>query len=355
MNTSTALRPVAEFRTDLQKMQVQFQHALPAHIPVERFMRVLMTLVQRTPKLLNCTRQSLFNACMAAAQDGLLPDNNEGAIVPYRDEDSGNDEVARWMPMIAGVRKKVRNSGALRDWNVQVVYEGDEFDFELGDRPFIMHKPAKRGGRHRPVVAAYSIATYPDGTMSREVMNVDQLEDIRKLSRSKKGPWSNPTFYPEMCRKTVARLHSKQLPMSTDLDTLMRRDDDLYDFKRAREQGQAITDKQRPATISAALDYFGGESSRNGSQPEVEPEPPADDTPSVGGAVPGEPKTQAEYAAYARLMIENALDADKAQSWFSSKQQRDLRNRCMVMRELYEELAEELSAKTTSLRNQVVR
>jgi len=352
MTESRALKPVAEFRSDLGKMQEQFQHALPAHVPVERFMRVVMTLVQKTPKLLNCTRQSLFNACMAAAQDGLLPDNIEGAIVPYRDEDSGSDEVARWMPMVAGIRKKVRNSGALRDWNVQVVQEGDEFDFELGDRPFIKHKPAKRGGRNRPIIAAYSIATYPDGSMSREVMNADQIEDIRRLSRSKKGPWSNPVFYPEMARKTVARLHSKQLPMSTDLDTLLRRDDDLYDFKRARDQAREITDRQKPKSIAAALDFFGSEPSRNGSPPEeVEELPPIGEAPS---APPG-PKTQAEYATYARVAIANALDGDKLQQWFASEPERKLRGACGVMRELYEELAGDVVEKATYLRNQTVR
>jgi recombination protein RecT len=221
------------------------------------------------------------------------------------------------------------------------------------------------------VIAAYSIATFPDGTVSREIMNIDQIEDIRKLSRSKKGPWSNPIFYPEMCRKTVARLHSKQLPMSTDLDTLMRRDDDLYDFKGERERSKEITDR-RPRSVAAALDYFAGEPGRNGSpEPEALP-PPDDDVPPVGeppvpppgsaGPPPSgppqqsaEPKTQAEYMTYARRMIENALDHDKLQTWFASKAQRDLRAACMVMREVYEDLAFEMSTKVTSLRNQTVR
>jgi hypothetical protein len=37
-----------------------------------------------------------------------------------------------------------------------------------------------------------------------------------------------------MVRKTVARRHSKALPMSSDLDDLIRREDDLYELPDAR-------------------------------------------------------------------------------------------------------------------------
>jgi recombination protein RecT len=258
-HTSEMPLAVRTLRDDLGKMSEQFKFALPAHIPVERFVRVVMTAVQRNPKLLRCTRQSFFNACMSAASDGLLPDGREGAIVPYGDDEAGGSksENAQWLPMVAGIRKKVRNSGALTDWNVQVVQQGDEFDYALGDNPFIHHKPSPTGGRTRPVLFAYSIATYPDGTKSREVMNIDQIKDIQKKSKAKKGPWSDPIFYPEMCRKTVARLHSKQLPMSTDLDRLMQRDDALYDFSGARDQRKAVQAAPRPESVVAALDTFG--------------------------------------------------------------------------------------------------
>jgi recombination protein RecT len=250
---------IVSLRNDLEKMEEQFKYALPAHIPPARFIRVVMTAVQNAPKLLKCDRVSLFNACMKCAQDGLLPDGREAALVPFADDpDSGQakSDLVQYLPMIAGIRKKVRNSGLLRDWNVQVVQQGDQFDFQLGDDPFIHHKPSEKGGRARPVLFAYSIATYPDGTKSREVMNIDQIKDIQSKSKARRGPWSDPIFYPEMCRKTVAKLHAKQLPMSTDLDTLLRRDDELYDFKGERERAQRASDAKPPPSVGAALDVF---------------------------------------------------------------------------------------------------
>jgi RecT family len=103
---------IVALRNDLEKMETQFRFALPAHIPPARFMRVVMTAVQNNPKLLKCTRQSFFNACMKCAQDGLLPDGREAALVPFAEDDDGKAkaDLAQYMPMVAGIRKKVRNS-----------------------------------------------------------------------------------------------------------------------------------------------------------------------------------------------------------------------------------------------------
>lgn len=327
---SRAPSAVEVFRADLTKLEQQFASALPAHMPVERFMRVVMTAIQNNPTLLKCSRQSLFNACMKAAQDGLLPDGREGAIVPFDSEKGG--DTASWLPMIYGLRKKARNSGELSDWFAEVVHEGDEFEYQKGDNPFIFHRPAKTGGRTRPVTHAYSIAIYKDGSKSREVMNIDQIEEVRqRFSRAKKGPWSDPVLYPEMCRKTVARLHAKQLPMSTDLDTVLRRDDDLYDFQEARERG-----KQVAPNMAGALDYFAGQIP-----------PPADSAPAIDAepAKPAEgasvPKTAAQYREFFDGVIGHVqLTGDNADlaAWFASDNQRRLRNACAVLNEQTEEM-----------------
>jgi phage RecT family recombinase len=365
---------IKQLRADLTAMEAQFATALPPHIPAARFARVAMTAIQNAPKLLRCDRQSLFNALMKCAQDGLLPDGREAAIVPYGSDDEGraSADTAQYIPMVQGIRKKVRNSGALSDWNCQVVQEGDQFDYRLGDAPFIHHKPAMQGGRTRKVIAAYSIATFPDGTISREIMNSDQLEDVRRKSRAKKGPWNDPTFYPEMCRKTVARLHSKQLPMSTDLDRLMHRDDQLYDFDRARDEARKI---ERPGSAATALDWF-AQGGAPTPAPALVPSATASTKPAPDGNAsaaarvsdsqdpgavaasdhpnspvppPAHPKTEDEYRTYARGIIDEATSGDELEKWFRSDAQRKLRNAAGVTRETFEEVDGWVSAKCKSL------
>ena len=146
-------------RTELGAMLPEIQNALPAHISKEKFGRVAMTAIQGNPELLEVDRRSVWKACLQAAQDGLLPDGKEGAIVVRW---SPKGKMAAWQPMIAGVRKKAQNAGLISTWDVDAVYANDEFEYEKGDNPFIRHKPAltNRGA----LVAAYSIATLKDGS-----------------------------------------------------------------------------------------------------------------------------------------------------------------------------------------------
>jgi recombination protein RecT len=121
------------------------------------------------------------------------------------------------------------------------------------DSPFIKHKPSLDPDPGQ-VVAAYSVATLKSGEKSREVMTVAQINKVRAISKAKdSGPWV--AHYAEMCRKTVARRHSKVLPMSTDLDDLIRRDDALYDFegKSDKENPPANAAPPRPQITARAF------------------------------------------------------------------------------------------------------
>ncbi|MEY5098198.1 MAG: hypothetical protein RJA36_917 [Pseudomonadota bacterium] len=227
---STAL---VEIRSAVEKMAPQFKAALPAHVPVERFVRTTLTAVQTNQALLDADRRTLFAAATKAAQTGLLPDGREGAIVTFRRKD-GTVE-AQWMPMVAGIMKLVRNSGEISTWSVQAVYENDTFDFELGDNEHITHKPSLAG--RGKLIAVYSIVTMKDGEKSREVMSVEDVNAIRGRSRSKdSGPWV--TDFAEMAKKTVVRRHAKRLPLSTDIDGALREDDELFMPPAEAQQAQ---------------------------------------------------------------------------------------------------------------------
>lgn len=251
---SKNIATISDIRAEAAGMESQIVAALPAHIPVERFTRVVLTAVQNNPKLLECTRESFWSACIMAAQDGLLPDGRDGAIVPYKSS-------ARWMVMIGGIRKKVRNSGDIATWDVQAVFENDKFDYELGDSPRIYHKPTlDEPGK---LVAVYSIAVLKSGEISRDVMSVSAVEKIRGKAQYD-TVWKDPVFYPEMAKKTVARRHSKVLPMSTDLDDLIRRDDELYNLAGVSDavvkpQSGSMADKMAALASDASADPETGE------------------------------------------------------------------------------------------------
>ena len=271
MSKSTALTPLDEFRGTLDKMRPQFQMALPPHVNVEKFVRVVATAVQQSPDLLNCDKKSLYGAAMRCAQDGLLPDGREAALTKFGDK-------VQYMPMVGGILKKVRNSGDLLTISANVVYEKDHFDYILGDDEKIEHKPHIGGDPGKPILT-YAIAKTKDGGIYREVMTETQIQAVRNVSRAKNnGPWSGP-FADEMRKKTAIRRLSKRLPMSTDLEELIRADDDLYDLNQPQqtqaaqepkdvtgEAQQQAPSKRRPSALQKVAETAAGNGAEAGQQ-----------------------------------------------------------------------------------------
>lgn len=248
--------PSAEFRDQWTRQEQEITAALPPHIPVERFMRVVMTAVSASPDLLSADRRSLFESSMKAAQDGLLPDGRDGALVIFnaKVKENGKDiwiKKVQWMPMVGGILKKVRNSGELLTISAYVAYERDEFEYTLGDEESIVHRPCLEEDRGRPRLV-YAVAKTKDGGVYREIMTFKDVEKVRGVSRAKDtGPWKD--WWDEMAKKTVIRRLAKRLPMSSDLDDLIRRDDDLYDFQGKRADMEDMRRQLQAPSIQERL------------------------------------------------------------------------------------------------------
>jgi len=260
-----ALSPISQVRADLYKLEDQFKLALPSTIDPQRFIRVVLTALQQSPDLLKADRASLFAACMKCATDGLIPDGREAALVVYRMK---GVMVVQYLPMVTGILKKVRNSGELSTITAQIVYEHDQFKYWVDSKgEHIEHHPVVFGDRGAPI-GAYAIAQTKDGALYIEIMNEKQIQDVRGVSRAKDfGPWSGP-FADEMKRKTVIRRLSKRLPMSTDLEQVIHRDDELFDFTRkapaesglAAEINNGREISQEGDSVESLSDLLGGSS-----------------------------------------------------------------------------------------------
>ena len=67
-------------QSDTVKQQVAL--ALPNYLTPERMLRICVTSVNRNPKLLECTPESLLAAIMQASQKGIEPDGRHGHLIP---------------------------------------------------------------------------------------------------------------------------------------------------------------------------------------------------------------------------------------------------------------------------------
>lgn len=258
-------------RTEQFKQEIAA--ALPGNVTPERFVRIAITAVQKTPELVTCERNSVFRALLDCAADGLLPDGRDAAITAFKDRKTGG-KVAVYMPMIGGIRKVAGYSG----WTItaDVVYDGDEFDYWLGENPGLKHKPPKLGTKRGDIVGAYAVAADPSGRKLIEVMDRDEVEHVRTYSRSKdSGPWVND--YPEMCKKTVARRAYKKLPRR-DLDERARRLEERIDvdvdLPAIEESTMTAAEANAAAAAGAAQTASGQRQLRD--EPEVAKERPTD-------------------------------------------------------------------------------
>ncbi|MBO0715737.1 MAG: recombinase RecT [Rhizobiales bacterium] len=263
------VHPVVALRGYFEDRVDTFRNALPPHIKPERFIASVMTAVQINPDLLACDRRSLFLACVRCAQDGLLPDGTEAAIVPFKDK-------AQYMPMYQGLLKKFRNSGQFKWVNAGLVFEGEEFEHwidETGEH--FKHIPSNDNPQAK-VKRVYALATTKDGGSFIADLSMNDINKRRAMSRASRddAPWK--LWEHEMMKKTALRVLSKLVPKSSDLDAFIQRDEDEALGVDTRD---AIAD-QRELASGNLLDHFAGTESAQGTSP-------ADQAADSGAAASG--------------------------------------------------------------------
>lgn len=241
-----AIAPVDELRGTLKTMEPQFKAVLPSNVPPEKFTRVVMTAIQLRPELVNVDRRSLFGELLRCATDGLIPDGREATINTYGSK-------ARYLPMVAGILKKARNSGLIKHIDAIVVYENDFYEAWTDEKgPHFKHMRAR--GDRGSVRLTFAYATTQDGGLFHEEIDEKQMAAIEKISKAQTGPWKSD-FKDEMRRKSaIRRLAKYRLPSSSDLEETIKRDDDLYDLPGKNPDDKPEPQKDTPSRLKGIID-----------------------------------------------------------------------------------------------------
>jgi len=193
----------------------QIAKALPKHLTPDRFIRIAITALTKTPKLAQCTPASLFNCLLNLSQLGIEPDGRRAHLIPYGDQ-------ATLIIDYKGIVELVMRSGLVANIHADVICENDVFEYDRG--AITAHKIDFKKPRGN-VYAVYSICRFKDGTEKSEVMTRDEVESVRARSKAgKSGPWV--TDWNEMAKKTVFRRLSKWLTLSPEYRDALEVDDD---------------------------------------------------------------------------------------------------------------------------------
>lgn len=224
----------------LEERREQIAMALPRHLTPDRLIRVALNATIRTPKLLDCTQASLVGAIIECATLGLEPDClGQAWIIPY-------GQNATLIVGYKGLLDLARRSGEISTIQAVVVRDKDDFAYEMGLDPKLVHRPytEEDGGELR---AVYAIARLKDGGVQWEVMQRWEIEKIRKAAPSAKrsSPWD--THYEEMAKKTVLRRLCKLLPSSIELKRAVELDEAAEVGLPQRFEGAITIPEEEPA------------------------------------------------------------------------------------------------------------
>lgn len=251
--------------------------ALPTHMTPERFLRIALTATMRTPKLLQCTQESMFNCLLQLSQYGLEPDGRRAHLIPFENRKAGTVECTLIIDF-KGLAELVMRSGLVSNIHADIVCENDDFAYDRG--AIVRHQVDFRNPRG-PAYAAYCVVRFKDGTEKCEVMAKDDIYAIRNASQgwiafqkgwTKQSPWDpkQPHTEYEMWKKTVFRRTSKWVPLSAEIYQAFEREDEQQESTALSSQAVIDVTASKSDALAKMLE---SQSQVEDSRPEHEAEP----------------------------------------------------------------------------------
>ena len=270
--------PIKTLADALQKASKSLSAVAARMVTPERLIKIAIAAAQRNPTLLQCTPQSIVRAVMQGAELGLTPGSalNTSYLVPFRNKtgDTWTWE-AQLIVSAQGYSELAYRSGLVQSISAEVVYKGDEFEYELGLDPKLRHIPMDETVDAKDITHAYMVVCLKDGAKVFRVMTRKAIDRIRdRAPGGKSGPWV--TDYAEMARKTVVKNGMKFVPKSTEVARAVAFDNaqesgdviDMFESPEALEGG--MTALPEPSQVERVAGKIAGLASENDEQFEFE-------------------------------------------------------------------------------------
>lgn len=236
----TQITELDSFKKALVALEPRLAPLLPKEVSVAKFNEVVGMAIGKNKDLLSVNRDTLFYEILECAKDQLVPDGKEAAILKYVTKAG---PVAKYIPMIKGVNKKLHATGQVKDINQEIVYENDYFNvYTKAGEKVIDHAPAKDekghplmvGERGSPKFCFVVIRTINGGTY-QEVMDREEIEKVRSKAKTK-NVWDE--WQEEMWKKTVTKRLAKRCNFAKEIQEFLDRDNFLYDLTPQKQPPQ---------------------------------------------------------------------------------------------------------------------
>jgi len=197
---------------------------LPPNYSVENAMKSAWLILQNTfdkdkkPVLQVCTKDSIANSLLDMAVQGLNPAKKQGYFIAY-----GKQLV--FQRSYFGTMAVTKRVAGAKDIFAEVVYKGDEFEYQIRNGNKVITKHAQKIENVDPnnIVAAYCTIIFDDERQFTDIMTWAEIQKAwskSKMNPDKEGS-THKEFAQEMARKTVINRACKRYLNSSDDGSLL--------------------------------------------------------------------------------------------------------------------------------------
>lgn len=213
IQTQSSKKKMADYVSSLKP---EIERALPSTISADRFVRMVLTTLQKNPQLQETTPISFLSAMMTVAQLGLeVGGLDEVYILPFMNK---NVLEAQLVIGYRGLLSLAYRSGEIKDIHANTVYEKDEFYYEYGSNQQLKHVPFM-GSDKGEIKCFYAYYKTISGGEAFVVMSDEEMRvHAKKYSKgyeNKYSPWQ--TSYTAMGAKTCIRKLLSIAHLSTEV------------------------------------------------------------------------------------------------------------------------------------------
>lgn len=194
-------------------MQAFFMRYMPSFMEVldpkagdfaKRQLGIAAQLIAGNETIRKCTPASIVGCLRQVVLSGLDLSISEVCLVP-------RGGICTYEIQAQGYRKMAYNTGKVSTMNAYIVYEGEEFEYEIVNGiEKIRHKPQLEsyGGK---ILAAYSVAIMKDGGVISRILPLAEIEKFRAMGGMNNPAWKNN--FPSMAITKAFKHLCKRLPL----------------------------------------------------------------------------------------------------------------------------------------------
>ena len=181
-----------------------------------QFKQIVINELKRSPKLQEAfikNPASLFASILHCAEMGLNPSQMVGEFffIPYR------DSITPILGYKGLLTLLMRSSKVKKIWS-EVVYEDDDFEYELGLEPKLLHTPNHHSVRNSKNIKCIYACAKIENEVIFKVMFKNEIQNIINMSKVPNELFFNDKKDPEqwMAKKTVLKQLAKLMPKDDD-------------------------------------------------------------------------------------------------------------------------------------------